>query len=281
MKGHLPLVAAVWSVALVASVQAAAVSFDPSSGYTASFGSTQAAGWSGYADTTALSGSIHSVPANFSKFTDCTAFDNTYVQGDATKSAQRTLYGVRYPNGSSNNWGLCVSPSSNAAMAIGVLLTPNADLVNPTISVTYRVVGAGGKQDSGYNDLPGLYCLYSTDGGATWTRIQSLDSNTEAGKTTQTNGFNWQDAEQGFPVAGIPDTALGATRSFTQTLTGVSMAAGGTIEFRWFENNSHPYSPEANVAITGFGVNSVPEPSVLAPLGLAAWGLWGRRRKTA
>ena len=277
------MMAAALGVAFVASVQAAAVSFDPNSGYTASFGSTLAAGWSEY---TAAGGQMATLPTNFAGYTSGSTFDNSYVQGDWSKKGAGTLYGVKYPVGTSNNWGLCVSPTGDTGEAMAVVLKPTSTLTDPKINITYRLVGAGYNQygSSSYPiTLPGLFCYYSTDGGTVWTRIQSLDSNKQAGVTTQTNGFDWQNtagtvgSSPAFPVAGIPDTTLGTSESFKLTLTGVTVAANQTLELRWLEANG-PLSPEANVAITAFGVNSVPEPTLIGALSAASFGLLVRRR---
>ncbi len=304
------------------SALATTVTLDATSGYTAAFNGTALPnGWAEYTAVGNSGNSTGSLSFNASGANSGTlstqygggvptsaqlsAFSlgangwGTMVEGNSTTKNAGEAFGVNYPQANPTAWGVTVSPTGDAADALNLSVTANGVITNPTLDVSYRVVDEGTFQtETGplYADLPGLFLYYSVNGGA-WTRAQNFDSNTEPDLTenpsngpvtTQTNGFVWGDSKSGFTAAentAYPNTAVGSQESFSATLP-VSLNNGDNLQLRWFEDNSVPSSPEANVAITAVSIvpAAVPEPSTIAlclagSAGLAVAGL--RRKRQA
>jgi hypothetical protein len=131
------------------------------------------------------------------------------------------------------------------------------NLNNSSGSPVYRVqlsydmyTMAAGVLSSGFDpgsidELPG-YSFYYLD-GSTWTHLTSLDLSSAG---TASAIFDYAS-----PVAN-----------------------GGTMQFRWFDDNAYAYSPDTIYAIDNVNIN-IPEPGTLGLLAVgAAAMLWHRRK---
>jgi hypothetical protein len=120
-----------------------------------------------------------------------------------------------------------------------------------SISLSYDMqVMAAGVLKAGFDpgapeELPG-YSFYFLD-GSTWTHVAGLDRTTTG--------------------------TASATFSYSNPV-----ANGGTMQFRWFDDNSIPYSPDTMFAIDNVSI-TIPEPATLSLLALGALALVWRRGK--
>jgi hypothetical protein len=126
--------------------------------------------------------------------------------------------------------------------------TSGSALGGVTLSYDVRTTAAGtlkeGSPANSTDELPG-YSFYYLD-GSTWLHVPSLDL-----------------ASDGSASAFIPFST--------------PVANGGTMLFRWFDDNAQAFSPDTMYAIDNVVV--IPEPSALSLLTLGALALISRRRK--
>jgi hypothetical protein len=122
-------------------------------------------------------------------------------------------------------------------------------ITNVTLSYDVAAMAAGvlksGFSPGALDELPG-YSFYYLD-GTIWTHFASLD---------RTNS---------------------GTASATFILAN-PIASGGTLQVRWFDDNSYAYGPDTMYAIDNVSI-TVPEPTTLSLLAIGALALLSRRVK--
>lgn len=159
-------------------------------------------------------------------------------------------------SGSATDRLLGTSPSQTQGSIIQLSLVNNAGHPVSSVSIAYDMkCMAYGTLKNGYDntfvdEFPG-YRFYFLD-GSTWMRVGSLDL---ANDTLNSVGHASADVNFSAPV---PD--------------------GGTMVFRWFDDNAEPFGPDTMYAIDNVSV-LVPEPGTLSLLAVGALALVYRRRK--
>ena len=136
---------------------------------------------------------------------------------------------------------LGTSPTGTRGSILELSLNNDTGAAIDTVKLSYDMVTMTPPPDA---ELPG-YSFYYLD-GSTWTPFPGLnltDTGTVSAVITYAN-----------PVAN-----------------------GGTLEFRWFDDNSSASSPDAMIAIDN--VLIIPEPATLGLLAVGALALISRRRK--
>lgn len=254
------ILGAVAAIALAASARAASIT---SSGYSENFDTLGAAGsalpdgYSSYSIAGAKTDFLVATPVTAAAVASATVgspqtINLVWNTGDAADAR----LGGRVSNvGSSTgaaDRALGSSPTGNAANVIQLLLTNStgAPLSSANVSYTHRVLSLGSNNLGEAGELPGFTFFYSTD-GTSWTSVPAL------AKT---------------------ETALGSFDSGAQTVTfGSPVANGGSVYFRWVDDNNDPASPDAMQGLDNVAV-AVPEPASLSVLALGASGLLRRRQ---
>jgi hypothetical protein len=150
---------------------------------------------------------------------------------------------------------LGTSPTSTRGSILQLSLTNTFGAAISSISVAYDMTAmANGTLKPGFTDtheeLPG-YSFYYLD-GSTWTHVANLDL-----------------ANDTLNSVGHASTVIHPSTPF---------ANGGTMQFRWFDDNSNAFSPDFMFAIDNVVVN-VPEPATLSLLAVGSLALISRRRK--
>jgi hypothetical protein len=146
---------------------------------------------------------------------------------------------------------LGTSPTATRGSIIQFSLTNSfgRPITNVTLSYDMQTMAAGvlkaGFAPGSVDELPGYSFFFLN--GSTWTHVSSLDRTTSG-------------------------TASGV---FTFT---TPVAAGGVMQFRWFDDNAYAYSPDTMYAVDNISI-TVPEPATLSLLALGALALVSRRRK--
>ncbi len=143
---------------------------------------------------------------------------------------------------------LGTSPTGTRGSILQLSLNNDSGTPLSSIRLTYDMKVMADGSGSGTDELPG-YRFYYLD-GSTWTPFPALDL---ANATVNTIGH----AE--------------ATINFT-----VAVADGGTLQFRWYDDNALSHSPDTMYAI---GAVNIPEPATLGLLAMGALALISRRRK--
>ena len=165
--------------------------------------------------------------------------------------------------GNTADRALGTGPTGTGATAIQLAMTNGTGAALPGISISYDMkVLANGTPKSGTTpidesgELPGYSFFYSTTGGTTatdWIPVTALSL----------NGYT-----------------LGQTyNGSAQVNFASSVPSGANVYLRWVDDNSDPISPDQTFAIDNVHVNSVPEPTGLAPLGLCSIAALRRRRQ--
>ena len=148
---------------------------------------------------------------------------------------------------------LGTSPTSVRGEILQLSLVNDSGGPLSTIHLSYDMqVMALGTHKDGFpiaDELPG-YSFYFLD-GSTWTPFTGLDLSNEA-----LNSVGHAEAEFSF-TSPVPN--------------------GGTMMFRWFDDNSDNYSPDSVIAIDNVVVT--PEPSALSLLALGGLGMLLRRKR--
>jgi hypothetical protein len=145
-------------------------------------------------------------------------------------------------NPTSPNRLLGTSPTGTRGSVLQLSLNNNTGTTITSLRLTYDMQSMTALQTP--DELPG-YRLYYEDGG-TWTHLTSLDLSSDGTASSMIFYAN--------PVAN-----------------------GGTLQFRWFDDNAASPSPDTMIAIDN--VNIVPEPTTLSLLALGALALISHRRK--
>jgi hypothetical protein len=164
--------------------------------------------------------------------------------------------GVIANEGASNidpNRLLGTSPTGDMGDILQLSLNNSSGAPITALQVTYDMkTMAPGLLKAGFDpgaidELPG-YAFYYLD-GTTWTHVSSLDLSS--------------------------DGTASATFYYS-----THVANGGTMQFRWYDDNAYAYSPDTMYAIDNVNINNVPEPAMLSLLAVGAGlALISRRRK--
>jgi hypothetical protein len=149
---------------------------------------------------------------------------------------------------------LGTSPTLTRGSILQLSLNNDSGAPITTVRLSYDMeCMADGTLKDGYSppdELPG-YSFYYLD-GSTWTHLASLDL---ANNTVNSVG--------------------NASATFNLS---TPVPNGGTLQFRWFDDNANPFSPDPMFAIDNVSVN-IPEPATLSLLAVGALALIARRRK--
>jgi hypothetical protein len=146
---------------------------------------------------------------------------------------------------------LGTSPTGTRGSILQLSLNNNTGTALTSADLSYDMqVMAPGTLKSGMpldstDELPG-YRFYFLD-GATWKPLTSLD------------------------------LSVSGTASATVNYS-TPVANGGTLQFRWFDDNAAAFDPDSMIAIDNVNL-TVPEPTTLSLLALGAGALLLRRRK--
>lgn len=148
---------------------------------------------------------------------------------------------------------LGTSPTSVRGDILQLALQNNSGAAITSVQIAYDMKAMANGTPTGtdtHEELPG-YRFYFLD-GSTWTLFSGLDLSND---TLNSVGH--------------------ASAEITYT---TPVANGGTLQFRWFDDNGAQFSPDFMVAIDNVSI-LVPEPSTLSLVGLGALALVARRRK--
>ena len=204
-------------------------------------GTTMPLGWSFW---TIAGGSSSATPPTSAEMATAILADQPLMvwnQGDPPATWNANAGNMGLAPSPFNNRLLGTSPSGNRGGLLQLSLNNDSGAAITTVKLSYDMVTMTPPPDA---ELPG-YSFYYLD-GSTWTPFPSLnltDTGTVSAVITYAN-----------PVAN-----------------------GGTLEFRWFDDNSSATSPDAMIAIDN--VLIVPEPATLGLLAVGALALISRRRK--
>jgi hypothetical protein len=183
-----------------------------------------------------------------------TAGSPTLQVWDQTQGAMEWGTGVAGNEASTptdSNRLLGTSPTGDMGDILQLSLNNTSGLAEYRVSVQYDMkFMAPGTLKAGFDpgapdELPG-YSFYYLD-GTTWTHDSALD--------LTTNGTAFAVINLSTPVA-----------------------PGGTFQFRWYDDNSSPYSPDNMYAIDNVSID-IPEPGILSLFAVGALALISRRRK--
>jgi hypothetical protein len=138
---------------------------------------------------------------------------------------------------------LGTSPTGERGMILDLSLVNSSGAPVNTVSISYDMQFMTAAQTP--DELPG-YRFYYLD-GSTWKPFTSLDLSS-------------------------PGTA------FAQFYYTTPVPSGGTMEFRWFDDNAATPSPDTMIALDNLHVN-IPEPATWGLLAMGALVIASRRRK--
>jgi hypothetical protein len=186
-----------------------------------------------------------------------TAGSTTLQVWNQTEGAATWGAGIAANEGSSPtdlNRLLGTSPTGDMGDILQLSLNNSSGAPITAVQLTYdmKTMAAGvlkaGFDPGALDELPG-YSFYFLDGdGSTWTHVSSLDLSSDG---TASATFNYS----------------------------TPIANGGTMKFRWYDDNAYAYSPDTMYAIDNVIINPVPEPTTLSLLAIGALALISRRRK--
>jgi hypothetical protein len=248
-------------------------------------GTTAPAGWSEYSlpgshDNFRFAGSLPTITTTVLPSDSPTLINNVGSGAAvlnptltaAVPSNQRSAGGFNFGlSGSPSDRALGTSPTGVAGCELQLSLINNtgADLSALSISYDIRRFSTTTANNSGYTgpnvgleELPGYWLFFSLDNGSNWINVSTLNP-TKTGPTgvivPNTVG-----------VTNVPDTGF--------DLGGGTWTNGGTILFRWFDDNAQSPSPDQLYGLDNV-VLSTPEPAGLAFM--VVGGLILRRRRAA
>jgi len=151
---------------------------------------------------------------------------------------------------------LGTSPTEDRGMALQLSLQNTTGSAINAVNLAYDMeCMASGTLKDGFpanstDELPG-YSFYYLD-GSTWVHLASLDLSND---TVNSVGHASSDIVYSTPVP-----------------------IGGTLQFRWYDDNANAFSPDTMYAIDNVNVD-VPEPATLSLLALGALAIIARRFK--
>jgi hypothetical protein len=207
--------------------------------------------------------SLSSTIPTSSDMAGATAGSTTLQVWNQTEGAMDWGSGIAANEGSSPtdpNRLLGTSPTGDRGDMLQLSLNNTSGSTVTRVSVQYSMqLMAPGVLKTGFDpgypeELPG-YSFYYLD-GSTWTHDSALDLTP--------------------PTPSSPQTTNGTAFAIINLTTPV--APGGTLQFRWYDDNADGYSPDYMFAIDNVTID-IPEPATLSLLAAGALALILRRSK--